>query len=198
MTSSLQIYFIRHGETAWSLSDRNAGRTDLPLTPHGESMALDLAPILKRIPFSLVLSSPLLRARMTCKLAGFEDFVQIEPGLTEWDYGDYEGLRSTDIRTLHSDWNMWKTGGPSGETPMDLETRADMIIARLQKLNGNILLFSHGQLGRVLAARWIGLPVAEGQHFTLAPASISILGFEVNYPERRVISLWNAMPAHLQ
>jgi broad specificity phosphatase PhoE len=200
MSSSLQIYFIRHGETSWSPSGQSEGQTDLPLTPHGEAMARELAPVLKAIPFSLVLTSPLLRARETCELAGFGDSghvkAQIEPSLTEWDYGDYEDWRSADIRKLHPDWNTWENGGPGGETPEDVGTRADLIISRLQNNNGKVALFSHGQFGRVLAARWIGLPVTEGQHFTLAPASISILGFEIDYPQRRVISLWNALPAN--
>ena len=193
MTLPLQIYFIRHGETAWSLSGQHTGRTDLPLTPHGEAMARELATALKGIDFSLVLTSPRLRARTTCKLAGFDGTgVQLEPNLAEWDYGDYEGLRTAEIHEMHPAWDVWKDGCPGGETPAGVSQRADHLIARLRDLTGKIGLFSHGQFGRVLAARWIGLPVTQGQHFAIAPASISILGFEADHPNRRVISLWNS------
>jgi broad specificity phosphatase PhoE len=193
MTLPLQVYFIRHGETAWSLSGQHTGRTDLPLTPHGEAMARELATALNGITFSLVLTSPRLRARTTCQLAGFAGTdVQLEPNLAEWDYGDYEGLRTEEIHELHPVWDVWNDGCPGGETPAGVAERADRLIARLCELTGNVIAFSHGQFGRALAARWIGLPVTEGQHFAIAPASISILGFETNHPNRRVIALWNA------
>lgn len=196
MTLPLQIYFIRHGETAWSLSGQHTGRTDLPLTPHGEAMARELATALKGIDFSLVLTSPRLRARTTCKLAGFDGTrVQLEPNLAEWDYGDYEGLRTAEIHEMHPAWDVWNDGCPGGETPAGVSERADHLIARLidaSDLTGNVIAFSHGQFGRALAARWIGLPVTQGQHFAIAPASISILGFEADHPHRRVISLWNS------
>jgi probable phosphoglycerate mutase len=192
MTAPLQIFFIRHGETAWSLSGQHTGRTDLPLTPHGEDTARELASALQDIPFSLVLTSPRLRARATCDLAGLGAAAQTEASLAEWDYGDYEGLRTAEIQALHPDWRVWENGCPGGESPAAVGQRADHLIARLRGLTGKIALFSHGQFGRVLAARWIGLPVTEGQHFAMAPASISILGFEAEHPQRRVISLWNA------
>jgi len=196
MKLPLQIYFIRHGETAWSLSGQHTGRTDLPLTPHGEAMARELATALKGIDFSLVLTSPRLRARTTCKLAGFDGTrVQLEPNLAEWDYGDYEGLRTAEIHEMHPAWDVWKDGCPGGETPAGVSERADHLIARLidaSDITGNVIAFSHGQFGRALAARWIGLPVTQGQHFAIAPASISILGFEADHPHRRVISLWNS------
>jgi probable phosphoglycerate mutase len=201
MNASLQIYFIRHGETAWSLSGQHTGRTDLPLTPHGEAMALELASALQGITFSLVLTSPRLRARATCDLAGLGAAAQTDANLSEWDYGDYEGLRSTAIRELRPDWDVWEDGCPGGETPAAVSLRADHLIARLRDLTGKVVLFSHGQFGRVLAARWIGLPVIQGQHFAMAPASIGILGFETDHPHRRVILLWNAMtgwPSGLQ
>jgi len=192
MSDRLQIYFIRHGETAWSLSGQHTGRTDLPLTPNGESMAKNLAPRLKGIPFSLVLTSPRLRASMTCEQAGLGAVAQIDSNLAEWDYGDYEGLRTTEIRLLHPDWNVWEDGCSGGEMPADVARRADQLITRLYDLKGNVVLFSHGQFGRVLAARWIGLRAVEGQHFAIDPASVSILSFETDPPQRRVISLWNA------
>jgi probable phosphoglycerate mutase len=193
MTLPLQIYFIRHGETAWSLSGQHTGRTDLPLTPHGEVMARELATALNGITFSLVLTSPRLRARATCELAGFGGAgVQLEPSLAEWDYGDFEGLRTTEIHALHPAWDIWHDGCPGGETPAGVGERADQLIARLRDLTGNVIAFSHGHFGRVLAARWIGLPVTQGQHFAIAPTSIGILGFEPDHPRRRVISLWNS------
>jgi probable phosphoglycerate mutase len=204
MNLPLQIYLFRHGETAWSLSGQHTGRTDLPLTPHGQAMASDLAPQLTGIAFSLVLTSPRLRARATCELAGLGASAQIDPDLAEWDYGAYEGQRSVEIHQHRPAWDLWEDGCPGGEMPADASRRADRLIARLidngdnsdngdiGTRTGNVALFSHGQFGRVLAARWIGLPVAQGQHFALAPASISILGFETDYPNRRVILQWNA------
>ena len=196
MRAGLQIYFIRHGETQWSLSGQHTGRTDLPLTAHGEATARQLATALHGIAFSQVLTSPRLRARTTCELAGLagsgNTAAQIERNLAEWDYGDYEGLRTTEIRQLEPAWDIWEHGCPHGETPAEASHRADRLIVRLCGLSGNIALFSHGQFGRALAARWIGLPVLEGQHFALDPASISILDFEVEHPQRRIISLWNA------
>ncbi len=188
----LQIYFIRHGETAWSLTGQHTGRTDLPLTPNGEAMARELATTLKGITFSLVLTSPRLRARTTCDLAGLGTGAQTEPDLAEWDYGKYEGLRTTEIHQLHPHWDVWEDGCPGGEMPADVCARADHLIARLRDLTGAVALFSHGQFGRALAARWIGLPAAQGQHFAIASASIGILGFETDHPHRRVISLWNS------
>jgi probable phosphoglycerate mutase len=192
MSAPLQIYFIRHGETEWSLSGQHTGRTDLPLTPHGEAMARQLAPTLTGLAFSLVLTSPRLRASSTCELSGLNATAMADPDLAEWDYGDYEGLRTAEIRKLHPDWDVWKDGCPGGESPTDAGQRADRLIERLRHLTGKVALFSHGQFGRVLAARWIGLPVPQGQHFAIDPASISILSFETAHPHRRVISLWNA------
>jgi len=192
MHEPVQIYFIRHGETAWSLSGQHTGLTDLPLTVRGEAMARNLATTLEGIAFSLVLTSPRLRARVTCELAGLGAMAQTESNLAEWDYGDYEGLRTGQIHRLHPDWDVWQDGCPGGETPADASARADRLIARLRDLTGRIALFSHGQFGRVLAVRWIGLPVRQGQHFAIDPASIGILSFEKDRPNRPIISLWNA------
>src|SRR5450830_1248645 len=174
MTGTLKIFFVRHGETAWTLSGQHTGSTDLPLTPAGEAMARELAAPLRDIDFSRVLSSPRRRARATCELAGLGAVVQNEPLLAEWDYGDYEGLRTAGIQVLHPGWSVWADGCPGGENPADVATRADQLIAQLQDLSGPVILFSHGQ------------------HFTLGPTSISVLGFEQGYPQRRVITLWNA------
>ncbi len=183
---------MRHGETVWSLSGQHTGRTDLLLTPHGEMMARRLAVTLGGIDFSLVLTSPRLRARATCALAGLSAAAAIEPQLAEWDYGDYEGLRTAEIREQHPAWDIWTDGCPGGETPAAVGERADQLTARLRGLTGNVALFSHGQFGRVLAAKWIGLPAAQGRHFAIDPASIGILGFENGDPRTRIISLWNA------
>ena len=192
MNTPLQIFLIRHGETEWSLSGQHTGRTDLPLTAHGLDMARQLATTLHGLVFSLVLTSPRLRARATCEAAGLGHAAQVEPNLAEWDYGDYEGLRTSDIRRQRPAWNVWEDGCPAGETPADLSQRADHLVARLHGLHAKVALFSHGQFGRVLAARWIGLRAALGQHFALDPASVSVLGFDTSHPERRVIALWNA------
>lgn len=199
MMAPLQTYLIRHGETAWSLTGQHTGRTDLKLTTHGASQARELAPRLLKIKFTAILVSPSLRARQTCDLAGFGSASEIEPDLAEWDYGDYEGQRSADIRGERPHWNIWRDGCPRGETPSGVSARADRLIARLCALGGNVALFSHGQFGAGLAARWIGLPLFMGQHFALHPASLSILGHEPAHPDLRVIKLWNeASMSHLK
>jgi broad specificity phosphatase PhoE len=192
MTKPLKIYLIRHGETAWSLSGQHTGVSDIPLTPAGEAMARQLSTSLQGIAFTQVLTSPRLRARRTCELAGLNAQAQIEPLLAEWDYGDFEGLRTSEIRQQHPTWDLWTEGCPGGETPDHIGHRADQVIDKLHDLSGNVVLFLHGHFGRVLGARWIGLPVAQGQHFALDPASISMLGFESSHPDRRVIARWNA------
>jgi broad specificity phosphatase PhoE len=192
MTMLSRLYFIRHGETEWSLSGRHTSHTDLPLTPRGEEEARELCPRLRDIPFARVFASPRQRARQTCALAGLRPAAEIEPDLSEWDYGDYEGRQTVDIRRERPDWNLFQDGCPGGETPAQAEGRADRLIARLRALEGNIALFSHGQFGGVLAVRWIGLPVARGQHFPLGPASVSILGDDPHHLEVPVIARWNA------
>jgi Fructose-2,6-bisphosphatase len=187
-----RIYLIRHGETEWSLSGRHTGRTDISLTAPGEDAARELGQRLRDIQFARVLTSPRQRARRTCELAGLGPVAEIEPDLAEWDYGDYEGQRSVDILKGRPDWNLFRDGCPRGETPTQISDRADRFIARLRVLDGNVALFSHGHFGRVLAARWIGLPVSEAQRFLLDTASLSILGYEHNHVESPVIALWNA------
>ncbi len=193
----LQLYLIRHGETAWSLTGQHTGSTDIPLTAHGEDEARALAPHLHGIAFVHVLTSPLQRARQTCALAGLGSEAETEPDLAEWDYGDYEGRSTVDIREERPEWNVYRDGSPHGESPAQISTRADRLIARLRARHGNIALFAHGQFGSVLAARWIGLLVADGQHFPLGPASLSILGYEAGHPEEPVVTLWNAAPRDL-
>lgn len=191
MSTPLQVYFIRHGETAWTLSGQHTGSTEVPLTQHGEAMARALAPLLKGLGFTTVMTSPRLRARATCELASLGAVACNEPLLAEWDYGDYEGQRTAQIRELRPSWDVWQDGCPGGEKPADVSARADQLITALRRLHGRVALFSHGQFGRVLAARWIGLAATEGQHFAIDPASISILSFEPDHPDRPVISLWN-------
>ena len=195
MTESLQLYLIRHGETEWSLSGQHTGKTEIPLTARGEEQARTLAPFLKAVTFSNVLTSPRLRARQTCDLAELGAQAKIEPDLAEWDYGDYEGRRSLDIRKDRPDWNLFTDGCPNGEAPQQASDRADRLIERLRTMSGPIALFSHGQFGAVLAARWIGLPVARAQNFPLGVASLSVLGYAAGYPEIPAITLWNGAPA---
>ena len=188
-----RIYLVRHGETSWSLSGQHTGRTDIPLTEQGEQDARKLAEWLRSVRFSRVFTSPLQRARQTYELAGLKEIAEIEPDLTEWDYGDYEGLRPSEIRKTQPDWNVFRDGCPRGETPAQISERTDRLIARLRALEGNIAIFSHGHFGRVLAARWIGLSVRQAQPFLLNTASLSILGYEHNVPEVSAIVLWNAV-----
>jgi probable phosphoglycerate mutase len=191
----LSLYLIRHGETAWSLSGRHTGRTDIPLTPHGEAEAGALRPWLGQIRFARVLTSPLRRAMRTCELAGLGARAEPVAELAEWDYGDDEGQGSAEIRARRPGWNVFRDGCPGGESPADVAARADRLIERLGALDGAVALFSHGQFGLVLAARWIGLAVVEGQHLLLGTASLGILGCNPAHPAMRVIALWNATPA---
>lgn len=188
-----RLYFFRHGETAWSLSGQHTGRTDLPLTANGEEQARELAPWLATTHFSYVLTSPRQRAGRTCELAGLGANAQIDPDLAEWDYGIYDGLRTADVHKTRPGWNVFRDGCPDGETPEQISDRADRLITRLRMLTGNVALFSHGQFGAVFAARWIGLQVVEGQHFSVSAASLGILGYSPNHPDRPVIELWNAL-----
>ena len=187
-----RIYLIRHGETEWSRSGQHTGLTDIPLTAHGESQAQELAQRLRDISFTRVFTSPRQRARRTCELAGFAPVAETDPDLAEWNYGDYEGKRTVDIKKERSDWNLFLDGCPCGESPVQVSDRADRFIARLRALEGNVALFSHGHFGRALAARWIGSPVSQAQHLLLSTASISILGYEHNHADEPVIALWNA------
>lgn len=191
----LRLFLIRHGETAWALSGQHTGTTEIPLTPHGEDEARALVPWLSQIEFDAILTSPRLRARQTCALATVGRAATAEPDLAEWDYGDYEGITSHDIRQDRPDWNIFNDGCPQGESSAQVVDRADRLITRLCGMGGNVALFSHGQFGMSLAARWIGLPVVEAQHLMLGTASLSILSYADGHPDTRVIALWNARPA---
>jgi probable phosphoglycerate mutase len=184
-----QLWIVRHGETEWSRAGRHTGRTDLPLTADGERQAAALRPSLARVAFALVLTSPLRRARDTCRLAGFEGVARVEPDLAEWDYGEYEGRTSREIGEVRPGWTIWSGPVPGGETIEQVASRADRVIATATASGGDALLFAHGHLLRVLAARWLGLAPAEGRRFGLDPATIGILGYE---RAARVIRTWNA------
>jgi broad specificity phosphatase PhoE len=193
----LKLYLVRHGQTAWSLSGQHNGRTDIPLTADGEEEARELVPWLAQVQFARIFASLRQRAQLTCELSGLSERMEIEPDLAEWDYGDYEGKLSADIRVGRPNWNIFQDGCPNGEMPENVSARADRLIARLGLIEGNIALFSHGQFGMALVARWIGLPVLQGQHFLLNTASLNILGQNPAHPKVRVIALWNAVPASL-
>ncbi len=192
----LRVFFIRHGETDWSLSGRHTGKTDVAITVHGEEQARALRPWVAGESFSRVLTSPRLRARATCELSGASSRPDVESDLAEWDYGDYEGRRSVDICNGRPGWNLYRDGCPNGESPAQVCTRADRLIAHIRTMAGDVALFSHGQFGAVLAARWIGLEVVEGQHFSIGPASLSLLSYDADHPEVPVMALWNAAPGH--
>lgn len=185
------VYIVRHGETAWTVTGQHTGLTDLPLTAQGERNALALASRLAGIRFGRVFSSPLQRARKTCALAGFESVATIDDDLVEWNYGEYEGLRSVDIRAKRSDWELFRDGCPGGESPSDVCARSESVIARMRAVNDNVLIFSSGHFIRVLAARWIGIePTINSMSFLLSTASVSVVGYERSLA-RPVIRLWN-------
>jgi probable phosphoglycerate mutase len=185
------IYLARHGETAWTLTGQHTGLSDIPLTAHGESEAARLAPRLAEIEYEKVWTSPLQRARKTCAIAGYADIAQVDNDLVEWDYGDYEGLRSPEIRAKNPNFKLFRDGAPNGESIQTITERADRVVARLRQAKSDQLLFSSGHFLRVLATRWINQPI--GLHclnFLLNTASLSALSYEHDHT-RPVISLWN-------
>lgn len=192
----LSLYLFRHGQTVWSLSGQHTGSSDIPLTAKGEDEARALLPWVRTIKFACVLTSPRLRAMRTCELVGLGHAAENEPDLAEWDYGDYEGKRSSEIRVDRPYWNIYRDGCPNGELPSQVSDRADRLIGRLCKMSGDVALFSHGHFGPALAARWIGLAVEQGQHLPLSTASLSILSCNPAHQDVRVIALWNATPGH--
>jgi len=183
-----EIWLFRHGETEWSASGQHTGRTDLPLTEAGRKRAEAVGRRLEGRPFALVLSSPLARALDTCRLAGYGESAELTDDLMEWDYGDYEGRRTVDIQKERPNWSLWSDGVPNGETAEDDGRRAGRVIARAAAAGGNVALFAHGHILRVLTACWLGLPPTGGQLFALGTAAVSVLGFEHDY---RVIRRWN-------
>jgi probable phosphoglycerate mutase len=185
------IYLARHGETAWSLTGQHTGLTDLPLTERGERNASRLQQRLKGLTFAKVFTSPLQRARRTCDLAGFGAVAEVDRDLLEWDYGEYEGRRTAEIRAERPDWQLFRDGCPGGESPDQVAARADRAVSRLRAVRGDVLLFSSGHFLRVLAVRWIGVELtAQARSFMLSTASLSALGYEDSL-SRPVVRLWN-------
>ena len=185
------IYLARHGETAWTVTGQHTGRTDLPLTEAGEHNARRLGERLKGQTFLRVFTSPLQRAVRTCELAGFGALAEVDPDLVEWDYGDYEGLTTVEIRVRRPNWQLFLDGCPGGESPTKVAARADRVVSRVRAVQGDVLLFSSGHFIRVLAARWIGIrPAVSARSFMLNTASLSALGYEHDI-SRPVIRMWN-------
>jgi probable phosphoglycerate mutase len=209
MSSDLpKLYLARHGDTAWTDTGRHTGRTDVPLNERGEERARQLGERLRGISFARVVTSPLLRASRTCALAGFpltlpslpsdggEGRVrgagaEVDPDLVEWDYGHFEGLTTADILKGRPGWELFRDGCPGGESPADVAARADRFLARVRELDGDVLAFASGHIIRMIAARWLGLPPAEGRAFFCRPASVGVLGFEHNRRDEPILNLWN-------
>ncbi len=185
-----KVYLVRHGETAWTISGQHTGRTDVALTGQGERDVQAFSAQLNGLSFAKVLTSPLQRARRTAEVAGFGDCALPDPDLAEWDYGAYEGRRTLDIRAQHPGWRLFKDGCPGGETLGEVSTRADRVIGRIRALEGDVLVFAHRDILRILTTRWLSLPAVEARHFYLTTASLSILGYDHNLDEP-VIHLWN-------
>lgn len=183
------LVVVRHGETEWSAAGRHTGSTDIPLTEAGRAGAVALAPRLTGEHYALILCSPLIRARETCELAGFGSVAEPCADLVEWDYGEYDGLTTPQIRKVNPDWDLWHDGCPGGETPAQVGARADRVLERVDAVDGAALAFAHGHLLRILTARWLEMDVDAGARFRLAPVGVGRLGWE---RETRVIEQWNA------
>ena len=195
MNASLpHVVCVRHGETAWTITGQHTGRTDIPLTPRGESDAQRLGARLQLTPFATVLTSPLQRARRTAELSGFRDSAEDDADLMEWDYGAYEGMRAEDIWKAHPGWRLFEHGCPGGETLADVSRRADRVVARVRTTAGDVLVFAHGHILRILAARWIALPAFEARRLHLETASVSMLGYDQNMNEP-LIRVLNSVPS---
>ena len=184
-----EIYLIRHGETEWSLNGRHTGISDIPLTENGRQVARRWQPYSATKTFALVLTSPLRRARETCELAGLGKQAQVDRDLTEWDYGSYEGLTREQIRAKQPSWLIFNDGCLGGESPEQIGTRVDRVIAKVRAVDGNAVLFAHGHVLRVLGARWLGLPARDGGHFLLDTATLCVLSSYHGVP---AIKRWNA------
>jgi len=190
MTDNNQkVYVIRHGETEWSVSGQHTGVTDIPLTDNGRKNAKLLQPMLAKQSFALVLTSPLQRAKETCKLSGLGEVAEIVPDLVEWNYGEYEGLTSSQIHKKTPGWTVFVNGCPGGEKPEEVGQRADRVIAKVRAVKGDVALFAHGHILRVLGARWLGLPAMAGRHFLLDTGTLNILGYYRGVP---AVQIWNA------
>ncbi len=184
------IYLARHGETSWSVTGQHTGLTDLPLTKRGERNAARLGERLAGSVFAKVLTSPLQRAARTCELAGFGAVAKVDRDLVEWNYGDYEGLRTAEIHAKRPDWELFRDGCPNGESPEQVGARADRVVSRVRAIKGNVLIFSSGHFLRVFAARWLGLEPAAGKFFMLDTASLSALSYEKDLSQP-AMRFWN-------
>ena len=184
-----EIWLLRHSTTEWSKNGRHTGRTDIPLLPEGEEIARKMRPVVEAHEFALCLSSPLQRSRRTAELVGLGDRIEIDPDLSEWDYGDYEGITTNAIRETVPGWTIWNGVCPNGETGEDVAARARRVIDRALAADGDVALFSHGHFSRVLAATWLRLGPDKGQYFKLDTGTLCIFGYEHEY---RVLKTWNA------
>jgi broad specificity phosphatase PhoE len=185
----VSLFAIRHGETEWSLSGKHTGTTDIPLTDNGRRLAYRMRPVLASEVFALVLTSPLGRARETCDLVGLGATAVIDPDLVEWNYGEYEGLTPKQIHEVAPGWLIFLDGCPGGEAPHEVGARVDRVIGRSRAIEGDVALFAHGHVLRVLAARWLGLPAGFGQHFLLDTGTLNVLGYYRGIP---AVKIWNA------
>ena len=188
MNEADEVVLVRHGETDWTLTGRHTGRTDIALTERGREQARRIGTVLRDRTFAVVLVSPLSRALETCRLAGLGERAEVTDDLREWDYGDYEGRRTDDIRVTRPRWSLWSDGVPGGETAGDVAARVDRVIGRARDADGSVALFAHAHVLRVLTARWLGLAAEHGGLFVMAPAAVSMLGYE---REASVIRRWN-------
>ena len=184
----MEVVLVRHGETEWTRTRQHTGRTDLPLTEEGREQARLVGEALRGRTFGLVLTSPLRRAHETAELAGFGAAAQAREDLGEWDYGEYEGRTTKEIRSERPDWSLWRDGAPGAESPADVGRRADRVVEEIRAAGVDTLVFGHGHQLRVLAARWLGLEPAEGRLFALDTGTLSALGYERETP---VIRRWN-------
>ena len=184
-----RLFAIRHGETEWSLNGRHTGTTDIPLTDNGRRLATRLRPLLARTSFARVLTSPLQRARETCELAGLGGSALVDSDLVEWNYGKYEGLTPAQIHATAGEWLIFRDGCPGGETPAEIGGRVDRVIARVRAVAGDVAVFAHGHVLRVMAARWLGLPPGAGQHFLLDTGTLNVLSYYRGVP---ALKTWNA------
>jgi broad specificity phosphatase PhoE len=190
----VELWLARHGETEWTLSRQHTSVTDIPLTPNGEEQARLLGDRLRDVEFDVVVSSPAIRARHTAELAGFGDRVEIDEDFVEYRYGEYEGVTTAEIRKTRPDWDLWRDGNPGGETTPEVAARADRVIERIRARGGEAaLVFGHGHMSRVTAARWLGLDGTAGRYLIMQTATLSIIGVEHGHP---AIRLWND-PSHL-
>jgi probable phosphoglycerate mutase len=186
--SDAEVVLVRHAETEWSREHKHTGRTDIPLTEQGRIDAVELGERLRGRRFALVLSSPARRARETCELCGLGEQAQERGELWEWDYGEYDGLTLAQIRARRPGWNLWRDGCPGGESAADVGARVDRAILEARAQTGDVAIFSHGHVLRVLGARWVELDAAAGAHLTLFTAALSVLGYEREAP---VLRRWN-------